>query len=233
MVVTAAQVGSVKPMSLRTLYKLVVVGVGVVLVNRKAMLSHDGCATAVLTDGWQAGGTHLQCAAITHSRDLGRHRVPIERSRNPERRQEPAVSVLSPPRPAHRTVHQWADGAGTGSPSAAGTAGEEEQDRPWARLAQNRFWLLVPVLVLDFALVGRLPPPLAPGSPGPDIAGWLSVSETVLRVMVFGAPRLMPLSLRAPRTRPVLAVYSVALTAYVAAWVAVVWAPTSAWSTRP
>lgn len=51
------------------------------------------------------------------------------------------------------------------------------------------------------------------------------------RVVVFGAPLLMPLSLRAPRTRPVLAVYSVALTAYVAAWVAVVWAPSSAWST--
>ena len=103
--------------------------------------------------------------------------------------------------------------------------------RPWVRLAQNRFWLLVPILVLDLALVGRLPPPLAPGSPGPDIPGWVSVSETVLRGVVFGAPLLMPLSLRAPRTRPALAVYAVALTAYIAAWVAVVWAPTSAWST--
>ena len=41
----------------------------------------------------------------------------------------------------------------------------------------------------------------------------------------------MPLSLRAPRTRPALAVYYAALTAYVAAWVAFVWAPNSAWST--
>jgi hypothetical protein len=31
--------------------------------------------------------------------------------------------------------------------------------------------------------------------------------------------------------RPVLVVYPVGLAAYVAAWVAVVWAPTSAWST--
>ena len=102
--------------------------------------------------------------------------------------------------------------------------------RPWVQLAQIRFWLLVPILVLDLALVGKLPPPLAPGSPGQDIPGWVSVSETVLRGVVFGAPLLMPLSLRAPRTRPVLAAYAVALTAYVAAWVAVVWAPSSAWS---
>jgi hypothetical protein len=99
------------------------------------------------------------------------------------------------------------------------------------QLAKNRFWLLVPILILDIALVGGLPPPLAPGSPGPDIPGWLSVSETALRVVVFGAPLLMPLSLREPRTRLALGVYSVALTAYVAAWVAIIWAPTSAWST--
>jgi hypothetical protein len=99
------------------------------------------------------------------------------------------------------------------------------------RLAQNRFWLLVPVLVLDLALVGQLPPPLAPGSSGPDIPGWASVSEAVLRGVVFGVPLLMPLSLRAPRTRLVLVVYTLAFTAYAAAWVAVVWAPTSAWST--
>jgi hypothetical protein len=91
--------------------------------------------------------------------------------------------------------------------------------------------LLVPVLVLDLLLVGRLPPPLAPGSPGPDIPGWLSLSETVLRGIVFLVPLLMPLSLRTPGTKPALAVYSGGLTAYVSAWVAVVWAPTSAWST--
>jgi hypothetical protein len=99
------------------------------------------------------------------------------------------------------------------------------------RLTQNRFWWLVPVLVLDVALVAQLPPPLAPGSPGPGIPGWVSVSEAVLRGVVFGAPLLMPLSLRAPRTRPALVVYSMAFAAYVAAWVAVIWAPASAWST--
>lgn len=99
------------------------------------------------------------------------------------------------------------------------------------QLTQNRFWLLVPVLVLNLVLVGRLPPPLAPGSPGPDIPGWLSLSETVLRGLVFGVPLLMPFSLRTPHARPALAVYSGGLAAYVAAWVAVVWAPTSVWST--
>ena len=48
---------------------------------------------------------------------------------------------------------------------------------------------------------------------------------------MFGVPLLMPLSLRAPRTRLVLVVYTSAFTAYAAAWVAVVWARTSTWST--
>ena len=53
----------------------------------------------------------------------------------------------------------------------------------------------------------------------------------MLRALVMRAPLLMPLSLRAPRSRPALAVYCVGLAAYVGAWVAVVWAPMSAWST--
>jgi hypothetical protein len=54
------------------------------------------------------------------------------------------------------------------------------------QLAQNRFWLIVPILVLNLALVPLLPPPLTPGSAGPDIPDWLSVSEMVLRVVVIG-----------------------------------------------
>jgi len=111
------------------------------------------------------------------------------------------------------------------------TRGDVAPGWTWVQLAQNRFWLIVPILALDLALVGRLPPPLAPGSPGPDIPGWLSLSETVLRGVVFGAPLLMPLSLRTPRAQPPLGVYAGGLAAYVVAWVAVVWAPTSAWST--
>jgi len=76
----------------------------------------------------------------------------------------------------------------------------------WVQVAQNRFWLLVPVLVLNLLLVGKLPPPLAPGSPGPDLPGWLSLSESVLRGIVFLVPLLMPLSLRTSGTKPALAV---------------------------
>src|SRR5688500_9058203 len=87
------------------------------------------------------------------------------------------------------------------------------------------------MLALDVALTGKLPPPLAPGSAGPDIPGWLSFSESVLRVVVLGVPLLMPLSPRAPGSRRGFAVYAVGLATYVAAWAAVVWAPASAWST--
>jgi hypothetical protein len=53
----------------------------------------------------------------------------------------------------------------------------------------------------------------------------------VLRVVVLGAPLLMPLSSGAPGSRRAFAVHAVGLAAYVAAWAAVVWAPESAWST--
>jgi hypothetical protein len=59
----------------------------------------------------------------------------------------------------------------------------------------------------------------------------MSLAETVLRGVVMGAPLLMPLSMRARRSRLALAVYGAGLASYVAAWVAVVWAPTSQWST--
>ena len=126
----------------------------------------------------------------------------------------PKWTLLHPPAPdaEHSRRTPW---------TAAGCCG-------WCRTGSG---LLIPVLVLDLALAGKLPPPLARGSPGPDIPGWVSVSEAVLRGVVFGAPLLTPLSLRARGTRPMLALYTVAFTAYATAWVAVVWAPTSAWST--
>jgi hypothetical protein len=48
---------------------------------------------------------------------------------------------------------------------------------------------------LNLALVNVLPGPLAPGSAGPDIPVWIWIPKTVLRVVVLGAPLLMPLSL--------------------------------------
>jgi hypothetical protein len=103
--------------------------------------------------------------------------------------------------------------------------------RPWTQLLQNRFWLVTPMLVLNLLLVNALPVALSPGSAGPDIPVWISLPETVLRVVVLGAPLLMPVSLRERPSRPVLTVYLVGLGAYIGAWVAVVWTPTSTWST--
>ena len=86
---------------------------------------------------------------------------------------------------------------GAGDPSATRPPSDPAHKdvtpgRTWVQFAQNRFWLLAPVLVLDLLLVGRLPPPLAQGSRGPDISGWLSLSETVLRSIVFLVPSGSP-----------------------------------------
>jgi hypothetical protein len=90
----------------------------------------------------------------------------------------------------------------------------------WPAMVRNRFWLIVPILGPDLALTGHLPPPLAPHSAAPIIPVWLELGETVLRAAVLGAPLLMPLSLRAPTSRPVFALSLVGLGAYTATWAA-------------
>ena len=82
------------------MYLFVVVAVVVVLVNRKAMLSRAAGATAVLIDGDGPADRHRPMRRNgPTAATSGRHRVASERRWNPERRQEPAVSILSPPRP--------------------------------------------------------------------------------------------------------------------------------------
>ena len=53
------------------MYLFVVVAVVVVLVNRKAMLSRDGGATAILTDGRRAGDPTPVRQRVARRRDLG------------------------------------------------------------------------------------------------------------------------------------------------------------------
>jgi len=44
----------------------------------------------------------------------------------------------------------------------------------WVQLAQNRFWLIIPILALDLALVSRLPTPWRRGaSDRTSLAGWM------------------------------------------------------------
>jgi len=57
------------------------------------------------------------------------------------------------------------------------------------------------------------------------------VIETALRVVVVGTPLLMPLSLRTAGARTALVIYVGGLAGYIAAWIAVIWAPASTWST--
>jgi hypothetical protein len=101
----------------------------------------------------------------------------------------------------------------------------------WVAYARNRFWLLVPVLLLDLALAGRLPPALEFDRFWSDIPAWIVVAENVLRVLVVAVPLLMPLAPAAGLVSAAVWTYGVGLAAYTAAWLMVVLAPSSAWST--
>jgi hypothetical protein len=90
------------------------------------------------------------------------------------------------------------------------------------------FVLVVPVLLLNLLLTGRLPRTMF----GRDVF-WhhippvIAYGENLLRVVIIAVPLFIPL-----RWRPVgLAVYAVGLALYVGCWVALIGWPVSAWST--
>lgn len=109
--------------------------------------------------------------------------------------------------------------------SADGPASVSEHS--WLR---NRLWLVLPVLALNAALSPQLPrtyaqEPFAAG--GPAVLAGLAVAENVLRFLLCASPVLM----RPAPCRRALLIYACGLSAYAGAWLAVVAAPDSSWST--
>ncbi|MCC9197605.1 hypothetical protein QNO08_07660 [Arthrobacter sp. zg-Y820] len=91
----------------------------------------------------------------------------------------------------------------------------------------NRFWLVLPVLALNAAVAPYLPPPYGPQAFSAGIPAALIIAENVLRALLCAAPAFMPLT---PR-RGGLWLYGTGLAAYAGAWLAVMAAPESPWST--
>lgn len=99
----------------------------------------------------------------------------------------------------------------------------------WQSWLRNRFWLLLPLLLLNAALTPLLPAGYQPEGFSRDIPAGLSAAENGLRLLVSAAPLLMPLPGRT--LRPVLGLYGAGVLLYAAAWWAVIAAPDSLWST--
>ncbi|MCQ1948578.1 hypothetical protein NNX28_01380 [Arthrobacter sp. zg-Y859] len=95
------------------------------------------------------------------------------------------------------------------------------------RWLANRFWLVLPLLLLNAAVTPLLP--AGYGTFSQEIPAALAAAESLLRMLVAAVPLLMPLTLRGQR--PVWGLYATGVLVYAAAWAAVIAAPDSRWST--
>jgi hypothetical protein len=99
--------------------------------------------------------------------------------------------------------------------------------RYWA----NCFWLVVPVLGLNVALGGHLPPVFDAAVAAEKVPNWLALVESGLRLLTVALPAVMPLAVHDGRGRAGLVLYLVGLAAYALSWVPLVGFADSAWST--
>ncbi|MBX3261355.1 MAG: hypothetical protein KIS78_06535 [Labilithrix sp.] len=97
-------------------------------------------------------------------------------------------------------------------------------------LSNSSFGLMVPVLLLNLACAGSLPPTYQPEVFWHDVPSALALTEHISRTAVTALPLAMSKSESRPRRRLGLALYGAGLVAYTAAWAALILAPRSGWS---
>lgn len=91
--------------------------------------------------------------------------------------------------------------------------------------------LLVPAALWNIVLTAQLPPAFSRAEFWREVPPSLAVAENSLRVAVFALPFFMPLELAAPASGRALRVYGVGTLVYFASWLALIWFPSSSWST--
>ena len=94
----------------------------------------------------------------------------------------------------------------------------------------NTFILLLPVLIWNAAWASELPKSYSSPEIWDAIPGWVSITENVLRIIVFLSPLLLKLSFETPLQRAGLLVYGLGLLVYFASWWAQLYYPHSTWS---
>lgn len=90
--------------------------------------------------------------------------------------------------------------------------------------------LLVPILVWNVTLAGRLPPAIADPEIWGAIPRPLAWAENAVRIVVFAMPFLMPLQVSSRRQQRGLALFVVGTVVYFASWIALIAWPQSAWA---
>lgn len=94
----------------------------------------------------------------------------------------------------------------------------------------NCFLLLVPIFLWNIFLVDSLPPKYSPALFDKGIPSFVSISENVLRGVVFVLPVLMKFELISKRQKVGFALYVIGTLIYFSSWLMLILAPDSSWS---
>ncbi len=98
------------------------------------------------------------------------------------------------------------------------------------RYATSCGLLLIPAVVWNLLLTDRLPSEFSASVFWLDIPRPLSLLENASRALVFAVPFFMPLDVAAPGQRRRLLIFAAGTLVYFASWLALIAAPSSAWS---
>ena len=95
----------------------------------------------------------------------------------------------------------------------------------------NCFLLLLPVFFWNIAFIRRLPKGYTSKEIWDNVPSWLSITENILRTIVFILPLLLILSLQTKTQKFGLILYLVGLLIYFSSWLLQIFIPNSYWST--
>jgi hypothetical protein len=94
----------------------------------------------------------------------------------------------------------------------------------------NCLLLILPILLWNWALAGKLPQAFQPERFDQGVPGFILTGENIFRLVIFLLPVCMPLSLANPDQKFGLALYVTGTLLYFLAWMALIFSPGSNWS---
>lgn len=101
----------------------------------------------------------------------------------------------------------------------------------FAKYLRNGIWLTVPVLLWNAILASRLPPQFLPDIFEKDIPALVLYGESILRIVVFAMPLFFSIGVASKTQKQGAAWYLVGTVLYFLAWLPLLIAPNSFWST--
>ncbi|HOZ85747.1 MAG TPA: hypothetical protein PK191_09665 [Niabella sp.] len=114
--------------------------------------------------------------------------------------------------------------------SGSAARGIKDSRRILKKYFFNCFLLTIPVLVWDYIFTDKLPSLFQPENFWKDIPAFIAYGENISRLVMFVFISLMPLKIINDKKKCGLLLYVAGVLLYFAAWVVLIYFPTTAWS---